>query len=113
MDYTIAEGSLPSPAGEKLLLSMDTGQDLKISVLDALQWLKVAWDRVTAGTIQNYLQHCNFRGIASPSVDLDEVCEPSSELENLFEGLKSHNINIEGSVEEYTHIDDDLQIVTL
>ena len=38
---------------------------------------------------------------------MDEVCEPSSELENLFEGLKSHNINIEGSVEDYTHIDDD------
>ena len=41
---------------------------------------------------------------------MDEVCEPSSELENLFEGLKSHNTNIEGSVEDYTHIDDDVAI---
>ena len=90
---------------------METGQDsIKISILDALQWLKVAWDRVTAGTIRNCFQHCDFKGITSLSGDLDVICEASSELENLFVGLKSHNINIEGSVEDYTHIDDDVAI---
>ena len=94
---------------KRLLLSMESGEDLKISMLDAMQWLKIAWDKVTAEIIRNCFQHCNFRDITS-SVCMDLVSEPSSELENLFEGLKSHNVNIEGSVEDYTHVDDDVAI---
>ena len=41
---------------------------------------------------------------------MDQVSEPSSELENLFEGLRSHNINIEGCVEDYTHVGVDVAI---
>ena len=95
---------------KKLLFSMEAGKELKVSVLDAMQCLKVAWDNVTIETIQNCFQHCSFSGLNSPSADMNASREPSSELESLFEELKSHDIDVQGSVEGYTGIDNDVAI---
>ena len=90
---------------KKLLFSMEAGKELKVSVLDAMQWLKVAWDNVTIETIQNCFQHCSFSGLHSPSTDMNASRVPCSELESLFEELKSNDMDVQGSVEEYTGID--------
>ena len=90
---------------KKLLFSIEAGKELKVSVLDAMQWLKVAWDNVTIETIQNCFQHCSFSGLNSPSTDMNASRVPCSELESLFEELKSYDIDVQGSVEEYTGID--------
>ena len=75
-----------------------------------LQWLKIAWNRVSSVTIQNCFQHCSFSSVVPVCAEMAPPSEPSSELESLFEELKSQKLNIEGSVDDYANIDNDVAI---
>ena len=87
---------------------MEYCKELKVSVLNAIQWLKIAWNRVSSVTIQHCFQHCSFT--SEVPLYVDTAPPPSSELESLFDELKSHDFNIEGSVDDYTSIDNDVAI---
>ena len=43
-----------------VLMAMESGNQLKIAVLDAMQWLKIAWDKVTPSTTESCFHHCSF-----------------------------------------------------
>ena len=93
---------------KKMLLSMEAGEDLKISVLDAMQRLKIYWDKVTSTTIQNCSHHCNFFLGADTVGNLQN--DSDSELKSVFEELKGHEVNVEGSFEDYPRIDEDIPV---
>ena len=93
---------------KKLLSSMDAKEELKITVLDAMQWLKVSWEKVTATTIQNCFHHCSF-SLGSNTAEISIVSEEGPESIT-YEELKSREINVEGSFEEYAIIDNDVPI---
>ena len=52
----------------RALWCMENDRAPTVNVLDAMQWLKVAWDKVTPSTIQNCFRHCGFR-LASDEVE--------------------------------------------
>ena len=52
---------------QKLLMTMDSHDHLKISILAAMKWLNQSWSEVTEATIKNYFKHCRFRQDASAS----------------------------------------------
>ena len=91
---------------------MDAGVELKISVLDAMQWLKLAWDRVTPDTIRNCFAHCKFQ--VTTSLNDPEYVTTSDdekpELDIMFGQCKLHNIIVESSPKEYITIDADIAI---
>ena len=65
---------------QKLLVAMDSQEHLKISVLDAMKWLKQAWSEVSEATIRNCFKLCSFKEDATedpPSQDphLDSLIE--------------------------------------
>ena len=94
---------------KKLLSSMDVKEELKITVLDAMQWLKVSWDKVTATTIQNCFHHCSF-SLGSNTAEISIVSEEGPDSITTYEELKSREINVEVSFEEYAIIDNDVPI---
>ena len=57
------------------LQTMENGNQHRITVLDAMQWLKFAWDKVTSTTIMNCFRHCSFI-IASQSEDDNDSTSP-------------------------------------
>ena len=87
---------------------MDAKEELKITFLDAMQGLKVSWDNVTATTIQNCFRHCSF-SLGSNTAEISIVSEEGPEIIT-YEELKSREINVEGSFEEYAIIDNDVPI---
>ena len=40
---------------KRLILSVEAGEELKISVLDAMHWLRCAWDNVTSTKIASFI----------------------------------------------------------
>ena len=96
---------------KKLILSVEAGIELKISVLDAMHWLRCAWDNVTPTTIRNCFFHCNFN-VANSENDLEFVANSRSvnaEFEDLFQEFRSRDSDVV-SFEDYTDIDNDTEI---
>lgn len=77
---------------------------MKISVLDAMQWLKIAWDEVTSTTIRNCFQHAGFRSDSVPDHD-----NPEPDIARVLDDLRINGVSIEGELDEFTAIDDDLE----
>lgn len=86
------------------LLAIEDGEEMKISVLDAMQWLKIAWDDVTSTTIQNFFQRASFKSDSVPNHDT-----PEPDIARVLDNLRTNGISIEGEVDEFTAIDDDLE----
>ena len=61
----------------KRLLSIDAGEDFSVNLLQSLNWLKMAWDQVTADTIANCYCHVSF--VDTPTQD--ETSQPTSSQE--------------------------------
>ena len=60
---------------KKISDSMEADKELKVTVLDAMQWLNVARDEVTPITIQNCFHHCSFRSSIADSGGSTEVAQ--------------------------------------
>ena len=87
---------------QKLLLAMDNVDDIKISVLDAMQWLQYAWDQVTPTTIQNCFHHVGFRADSSAPIE-DDNSEP--DISGVLDELKENGMNIDCEGDEFAAID--------
>ena len=91
---------------QKQLLAIEDGEEMKISVLDAMQWLKIAWEEVTSTTIRNCFHHAGFKNISVPMYD-HENSEP--DIARVIDDLRANGVSIEGQIDEFTAIDDDLE----
>ena len=80
---------------------MDSGVELKISVLDAMQRLKIVWEKVTSTTIVNCFHHCNFN--TEPTEDSTEDAEP--EMNDLLSNLRQRGMEVEGQFEDFSGVD--------
>lgn len=85
---------------QKLLVAMDSQEFLKISVLDAMKWLKQAWSEVTETTIKNCFKHCSFTEDA-----IEDRQGQDPDLQSLFEELRDRGGSIDGSLEDFTTSD--------
>ena len=81
---------------------MDNGDDVKISVLDAIQWLRYAWDQVTPTTIHNYFHHVGFHADSSAPIE-DDNSEP--DISGVLDELKENGMNIDCEGDEFAAID--------
>ena len=79
---------------------MDNDQELKITVLDAMQWLKVAWDEMTPTPIQNCFHHCTL-SISTPEVDMTTHIG----TDNILDELRQCGVDVEGSFEDFANVD--------
>ena len=70
---------------------------------------EVSWDKVTATTIQNCFHHCSF-SLGSNTAEISIVSEEGPDSITTYEKLKSREINVEVSFEEYAIIDNDVPI---
>ena len=86
---------------QKLLVAMDNGDDVKISVLDAMQWLRYAWDQVTPTTIQNCFYHVGFYADSSAPIE-DDNSEP--DILGVLDELKENGMNIDCKGDEFAAI---------
>ena len=87
-----------------MLVAMDSQDNLKISILDAMKWLKQSWSEVTEATIKKCFKHCSFRQDASedhPGQDPD--------LQSLFEELQQRGASIDGTLEDFRASDDHVE----
>ena len=64
--------------------------EFKISLLDALQMIRKAWDSITSSTIANCFRKAGFIVPAAPS-DEQRLSEPCDEVEDSFESQDSDN----------------------
>lgn len=90
---------------QKLLLHIDDGRDIttfKISVLDAIYDLRIAWNRVTPITIQNCFNHSGF--IVSGS---DNSPDTAEDFGNIFEKM-SRYLPPNHTPDSYLSIDDEV-----
>ena len=90
---------------QKKLLAIDGEQELKISVLDAIQWLKIAWDEVTSSTIQNCFHHVSFKTDSTPLPEHNA----SPDIAGVLDDLRTIGVHVEGQVEDFSNIDNDLE----
>ena len=79
---------------QKKLLAIDAGQELKVSVLDAIQWLKIAWDEVTSTTSQNCFHHVGFKTDSTPLPEHDAL----PDIAGVLEDLRTNGVHVEGQV---------------
>ena len=93
----------------KLLLAVEAGENLKISVLDAMLWLKTAWNEVTPLTIQNCFRHCGFNDSSSAISDETTVID-EPDIEDIVQQLSENGVSIEGSVDDYINADEDVAV---
>ena len=89
---------------QKQLLAIEDGEEMRILVLDAMQWLNIALDEVTSTTIQNCFQYVGFKGDSVPNHDT-----PEPDIARVLGDLRTNSVSIEGEVDEFTAIDDDLE----
>ena len=92
---------------QKKLLAIDGEQELKISVLDAMQWLKIAWDEVTSTTIQNCSHQVGFKTDSTPRALHEHDSSPN--LAGALDDLRTSGVLVEGQVDDFTNIDKDLE----
>ena len=90
----------------KTVTAMDSGKDLKITVLDAMQWMKVAWDKVTPTTVANCFRHCSFK-IATSDVPEASHPEPPS-IDNVMVELQQRGVEADVSGSDFATVDDDV-----
>ena len=85
---------------QKILVAMDSQKQLKISILDAMKWLKQSWSEVTEATNKNCFKHCSFTQDANedhPGQDPDQ----DPDLQSLFEELQQRGASIDGTLEDF------------
>lgn len=87
-----------------LLVAVDSQERLKITVLDAMKWLKQAWNEVSETTIRNSFRHCSFR-----SDDAEESPHQDPDLQPLFEELRERGGSIDGSLEDFATSDNGVE----
>ena len=76
---------------------MDSDVELKITVLDAMQWLKFAWDKVTPETIKNCFHHCNFNlGTPEDRGTCIGAEAAQADLNHLLNDLRQKGMAVEG-----------------
>eukprot|EP00731_Ephydatia_muelleri_P031162 Em0022g676a len=91
---------------KKVVQSMDSGVELKITVLDAMQWLKFAWDKVTPETIKNCFHHCNFNlGTPKDRGTCIGAEAAQADLNHLLNDLRQKGMAVEGQVEDFLNLD--------
>ena len=91
---------------QKLLVAMDSHEDLKISVLDAMKWLKQSWNEVTEATIKNCFKHCSFTQDDNAS---EEQPGEDPDLQPLYEELCHRGAPIEGTLEDFRTSDNNVE----
>eukprot|EP00731_Ephydatia_muelleri_P001316 Em0001g1316a len=95
---------------KKVVQSMDSGVELKITVLDAMQWLKFAWDKVTPETIKNCFHHCNFNlGTPKDRGTCIGAEAAQADLNHLLNDLRQKGMAVEGQVEDFLNLDNDVE----
>ena len=87
---------------QKLLIAMDSNDDIKISVLDAMQWLQYAWNEVTPRTIQNCFRHVGFLADSCAPVEGDES-EPG--ISGVLDELRGNGMTIDCECNEFATVD--------
>ena len=90
------------------LAAMENGKQLKITVLDAMQWLKIAWDRVTSETIKNCFRHCGFIAQSqSNDVDVQDIGpDINIDADEILDELRQHGLEVEASFQDFSTVDD-------
>ena len=83
---------------------MDNSVELKLSILDAMQWLRIAWQKVTSTTIINCFHLCNFN--TEPTQDSIEDTEP--DVNDLLSNLRQRGMKVEGQFEDFSGVDNDV-----
>ncbi|XP_064475501.1 tigger transposable element-derived protein 6-like [Ornithodoros turicata] len=88
----------------RLLAKIDRkDQHLQINLLDALHFVAMSWDRVTATTMQNCFRKCGFFNQTAPSADADvDATEDDLAIENW------DHLGVEVSAHDFVTVDDDL-----
>ena len=83
------------------LVAMENGKKLKITILDAMQWLKIAWDRVNSATIKNHcgLMH-SLKVMYRTAADID--------ADEILAELRQHGLEIEASFQDFSTTDNNL-----
>ena len=85
---------------------MDSHKDLKISVLDAMKWLKQSWNDVTEATIKNCFKHCSFTQDDDAS---EEQPGEDPDLQPLYEELSHRGAPVEGTLEDFRTSDNNVE----
>ncbi|XP_065196846.1 tigger transposable element-derived protein 4-like [Sycon ciliatum] len=90
---------------------IDSDQECKITLLDAVQWLKTSWQQVTSDTVKNCYRHVGFQpktaaAAATPSEDLPPD-ETEQEDASLWSAVCEAGLAEEGtSFDEFVNIDE-------
>ena len=92
---------------KKLLVAMDSNAELKITVLDAMKWLKQSWDEVTESTIKNCFQHCGFVNTNGPLCEDPQRDDPT--LQSLYIQLQQRGARLDGTVEDFECSDEAIE----
>ena len=77
----------------RLLIAMDSGVELRITVLDVIKWLEQSWSKVTDSTIRNYFKHCGFVSSNVSSSDEPQSYVPT--LEPLYMQLQQRGTTLD------------------
>ena len=65
-----------------------TGLAKKVTLFDAIMWLKQAWDLLPESTIQKCFMHCGIGNAPASDKTSDDTCvEPTEEMLPLLDGL--------------------------
>ena len=86
---------------------MDSDTELKITVLDAMKWLKQSWDEVTEATIKNCFQHCGFANTTAPLCEYPQ--RDDHPLQSLYVQLQQRGARIDGTVEDFERSDEAIE----
>ena len=92
---------------QKMLAALDGG-DFKITVLDAMLWLKYAWNNVTETTICNCFRHVGF--ITDSSNETVDNPDDNPDISSVLDTLRDNGVNIDCQNEEYATADEDLEV---
>ncbi|XP_041369810.1 tigger transposable element-derived protein 4-like [Gigantopelta aegis] len=83
------------------LATIDKKTEVKLSVLDALRFLKLAWDNVSVGTINHCFRHAGF-------INTTESANPEYESDPYDDVPLSHLVTNGVTLMEYARADDSL-----
>ena len=94
----------------KLTEALDAGQDLQISLLDAIYMLSLAWRDVTEVTISNCFKKAGFASTRQTALEVSNEPINSIEMTHLWEGLSCAGYNMPNGIalEQFVHADDDV-----
>lgn len=96
-------------AVQRLVASLDCGQDVKISILDAVQMVDKAWRNITSSTIFNCFRTCGF---VKDNLDnpIDEASSFVPDPSLLW--AKIDATELPATFDEYVHFDNDLSTMS-